>query len=401
MSITRLSGGLTPGDGADPRTFPAIWNDTADLIEGLEVNDLADVDAPSPADGDTIVFDSALGKYVSGAGGSVGALSGNAIINGDFGIWQRGTAATNLSAGTYLADRWAPNAFQSARIERVAVAASSGPTSVYALRSLTRNNASRSRIAQKIESENAFALRGKQVTISFWLRHSATSWTSTSGTAFGDFGVVIVYNTTTTDSSIATDVGDSAVLAVNISSGSFPTTFTKYSATVTVPSNVNNVTVGFGLANDGTAATDAFWYEITDVQLEVGPVATEFKLAGGGSKGAELVLCQRYYQRFTSPTDGTVLPYGVATSTTAVNLPMNGVTEMRVIPTSIDFAGNMRLFDGVATAPTVTSLTRDGSAANKLLMINGLVASGLTQFRNYRLISESGQPGFVGFSAEL
>jgi hypothetical protein len=67
MSITRLSGGLTPGDGADPRTFPAIWNDTADLIEGLEVNDLADVDAPTPADGDTIVFDSASGKYVSGA----------------------------------------------------------------------------------------------------------------------------------------------------------------------------------------------------------------------------------------------------------------------------------------------------------------------------------------------
>jgi hypothetical protein len=33
MSVTRLSGGLTPGDGADPRTFPAIWNATADYIE--------------------------------------------------------------------------------------------------------------------------------------------------------------------------------------------------------------------------------------------------------------------------------------------------------------------------------------------------------------------------------
>jgi hypothetical protein len=33
MSVTRLTGGLTPGAGGDPRTFPAIWNATADYIE--------------------------------------------------------------------------------------------------------------------------------------------------------------------------------------------------------------------------------------------------------------------------------------------------------------------------------------------------------------------------------
>jgi hypothetical protein len=33
MAITRLSGGLTPADGANPRTFPTIWNDTADALE--------------------------------------------------------------------------------------------------------------------------------------------------------------------------------------------------------------------------------------------------------------------------------------------------------------------------------------------------------------------------------
>jgi hypothetical protein len=33
MAITRLSGGLTPGDGSDPRTFPAIWNAAADELE--------------------------------------------------------------------------------------------------------------------------------------------------------------------------------------------------------------------------------------------------------------------------------------------------------------------------------------------------------------------------------
>ena len=31
--VTRLSGGLTPADGADPRTFPAIWNSAIDELE--------------------------------------------------------------------------------------------------------------------------------------------------------------------------------------------------------------------------------------------------------------------------------------------------------------------------------------------------------------------------------
>jgi hypothetical protein len=33
MSVTRLSGGLTPASGADPRTFPTIFNEAADEIE--------------------------------------------------------------------------------------------------------------------------------------------------------------------------------------------------------------------------------------------------------------------------------------------------------------------------------------------------------------------------------
>jgi len=38
MAVTRLSGGLTPANGSDPRTFPTIWNNTADDIEAAEAN---------------------------------------------------------------------------------------------------------------------------------------------------------------------------------------------------------------------------------------------------------------------------------------------------------------------------------------------------------------------------
>lgn len=36
--VTRLSGGLTPANGADPRTFPAIWNATAVDIEAAQAD---------------------------------------------------------------------------------------------------------------------------------------------------------------------------------------------------------------------------------------------------------------------------------------------------------------------------------------------------------------------------
>jgi hypothetical protein len=37
MAVTRLAGGLSPGAGGDPRTFPQIWNATADVIDDLGV----------------------------------------------------------------------------------------------------------------------------------------------------------------------------------------------------------------------------------------------------------------------------------------------------------------------------------------------------------------------------
>lgn len=54
MAITRLSGGLTPGDGADPRTFPAIWNATA---TDLEAGDYSKVPTGGSA-GQVLVKDS-------------------------------------------------------------------------------------------------------------------------------------------------------------------------------------------------------------------------------------------------------------------------------------------------------------------------------------------------------
>jgi len=63
MAVTRLSGGITPGNGSDPRTFPAIWNATADVIEAneaaidsLALTDLSGVSITSPVDNQLLTY---------------------------------------------------------------------------------------------------------------------------------------------------------------------------------------------------------------------------------------------------------------------------------------------------------------------------------------------------------
>jgi hypothetical protein len=54
--VTRLSGGLTPADGSDPRTFPAIWNVTADDIEDLQ-DDSIPTNVITPVAGELLRYD--------------------------------------------------------------------------------------------------------------------------------------------------------------------------------------------------------------------------------------------------------------------------------------------------------------------------------------------------------
>jgi hypothetical protein len=103
-----------------------------------------------------------------------------------------------------------------------------------------------------------------------------------------------------------------------------PTTWTKITATYTVPTNTNNIAaiVSFsGNVNGGTGD----WYEISQVQVEVGSTATPFEQR---SIGTELALCQRYYQLWAGGWRGVSSGAGYAQSTA---LPWN--TTMRANPT--------------------------------------------------------------------
>ena len=66
------------------------------------------------------------------------------------------------------------------------------------------------------------------------------------------------------------------------------------SPAITVPSNSNQLAVGFAWTPVGTAGA-ADYFEITNVQIELGTAATPFTRVGGNPAG-EYALCQRYYQ---------------------------------------------------------------------------------------------------------
>lgn len=57
LSITRLSGGTSPADGSDPRTFPGIWNATATALEALDLTDLTGISIVSPQTGQVLTYD--------------------------------------------------------------------------------------------------------------------------------------------------------------------------------------------------------------------------------------------------------------------------------------------------------------------------------------------------------
>ena len=107
---------------------------------------------------------------------------------------------------------------------------------------------------------------------------------------------------------------------------------------------------------------DATW-NITGLQLEVGPQATAFEHR---SFAEELQLCKRYYQQYINPPiNGIVSGTANRTENHAFLLPV----EMRASPTlSISNTGNnngQRIYDGSATK-YITSLLSSGKTVSHL-----------------------------------
>jgi hypothetical protein len=320
----------------------------------------------------------------------------NAVINGGFDNWQRGTSFTATSSAIYTADRWQGffGTATTATFSRQATSDSTNLPSIQYCARIQRNNGSTT-AAQlnyfySMESANSIPFAGKTVTFSFYARVGANF-----SAASNEFGLAFTTGTGTDQSVVTGFTGASTGY------GGFTgtTTWQRFTYTRTIATTSTQIGWFFYYNATGTASA-ADYLEITGVQLEIGSTATPFARAGG-SIGGELALCQRYYYRQGGASLYQQFGTGVAGASNGTVSNIVFPVSMRTAPTSVDYS-TIGLQDGVNSIVSVSSLTLTGAAQQG--NNNGAVstaASGLTLYRFYYLIANNSTSAYIGFSAEL
>jgi hypothetical protein len=333
------------------------------------------------------------------------AAGKNKIINGDFGIWQRGATFTNPASLAYTADRWAIfyNGTGATRtISQQTFTPGTAPVAGYEGQFFYRyavSVAGTSNTANLLRQyiENVRTVAGQTVTVSFWAK-AASSLTIPSIQFTQNFG---------------TGGSPSAGADTNIATSvSVTTSWQRFSYTVTVPS-ISGKTLGTA-GNDALElrfflpnAASTFTFDIWGVQVEAGSTASPFQTATGTIQG-ELAACQRYYYPLViTNIDAslTVNRTSTTTSETMVYLPVS----MRTIPTISLVAvggiyGRLVGYD-VVFGVTVVNVTAVGLSAcfNSQALTLGFTNASLTYAQAAASCSFDNQnvASTIAFSSEL
>ena len=253
---------------------------------------------------------------------TVGQLSDrNVIINGDMRIAQRYTSTTSINE--YIVDRWRSYGGALGATWSQQTDATAYPRSRYALRqhrTASDSQTNNTGVGQGIETKNSLQLAGETVTLSFKARCGA------------NFSASSNYLTSRINGGEGTDENPFGMTNTNGDSqnNTLTTSVQSFTHTWTIPSDKTQVTVLFDYTPVGTAGAND-WFEIAEVQLEVGSVATPFEFRNYGD---ELARCQRYFQ-LLGASQGTydAMSTGSCASATAAYVPYRLITTMRATPT--------------------------------------------------------------------
>lgn len=303
-------------------------------------------------------------------------MARQAIINGNFDIWQRGATFTNPTSNQYIADRWqeanspdggtlptvsisqqrlspgeVPNSYWYASLGTNGAGTSLGTNSVY-------------RLTQNIENGTRYLCgASKKVTVSFYAR---------SNIAGKRIGVWLFQGYGT---------GGSPSAGENLNGTTFNLTssFQKYTFTFTTNTLVGKTV---GTNNDDALALNLYYMwgasrasvvgastaetfggsgiiDIAQVQVCAGDTALPYQPR---SFAEELALCQRYYEKSYNLSDSP----GTSTVNGAMVADANGDAFQLL---SVRFQTRKRI------APTVTIYSTDGTAN---AIRNGTVGSNIT-----------------------
>ena len=324
----------------------------------------------------------AVSPYVAGK---------NFVINGDCSIAQRGTSFTSPS-NAYTLDRWCstPSAGGTTwTVSQVASFLTGSKNAIRTQRTSGQTGTPALYLGMAFETNDVIKLQGQVVTWSFYAK---------AGADFSASGLQIsaqFYTGTGTDQ--GPFVGHTGeITQINTTATLSKTIANRYTYTFTVPSNATSARWNINMLPSNTASTNDY-YDITNMQLEVGSVATPFSRAGGTLSG-ELAACQRYYWRNTAPSSSTQMtPYGSCFSTTVMRTYVPFPVTMRTSPSAVEYSG-LQTYD-LSAFQTINTL--DFNNANTAgALISGNVTSGLTQFRPANIYANA-STSYIGFSAEL
>ena len=351
----------------------------------------------------------------------VGVANTNLLFNGAMQVAQRGTSTASITTGGYYtADRWLTSiAALGTWTQSVENDAPTGSGLRKSLKILcTTADAAPSAsdyvaISQSLEGQDVQRIckgssSAQQLTMSFWVKSNVTGTyiaelvdvdnsrrvsASYSVSASATWERKTITFPVDTTGVLDNDNDVSLQVYFWLAAGS---TFSGGSPLQTTWGTATN-TRATGQTNLG-AATNNYW-QVTGVQLEVGPVASSFEFK---SYGQELRECQRYYFR---QTPGSLSPYGSAqaiSTTAAVGIIQLPVT-MRVGPTSMDVtstASDYRVYENPSVNPGCSSVPTLNETQPDAVIITFTVASGLTLGRAEQLRANSAT-SYIGLSSEL
>jgi hypothetical protein len=349
------------------------------------------------------------------------------VINGSMDVAQRGTSLTMAHDGVqsgYLLDRFAfamgsnQDTFDGAYSQ-----ASDGPDGVSANSILWTTGTAEAAIAgdeivyllQTIEAQNCQRLglgtsASKQVTLSFYVKSSITGTYGVNvykPDAAGDLTASIVTGTYTISSAntwerktitfpsgtaaslgITDDNGQGLSINWHLAAGSNYT-----SADGTSWGDYAAGKWAFGHAQNGVVTTASATWGITGVQMEVGPVATDFEQE---EISTTLAKCQRYFTKATGDANLPVAQGSGINGTTSfceATLPV----PMRALPART--FGNLYMYQPSDLDISAVTLSY-GFASATTVGLNVTHADGGVAGKSAMILLDT-DAGFLAFDAEL
>jgi len=291
----------------------------------------------------------------------------NLIQNGNFSISQRGTSFT--ADNVYTLDRWKSSDGTGGSPARTlsqqvfTLGQTDVPNAHYYLRhaqtgASTNGNSS---LVQKIEDVTRSA--GQTITLSFYAKANASMTVDVR--FIQDFG---------SGGSPSSDV----TLTETITIG---TSWTKFTLTKAIGS-LSGKTLGTdGLQTSSLTIdmefqpTGTFTFELAQVQLEVGDTATPFEHR---SYGAELALCQRYFQYVYDSSTAAIAPGRGASGGDALVVAMPIPVVLRATP-AVASTGAYYVYDpnsrnnATPTSVTVSNYPTNGSLIALYFAFSGVM----------------------------